>query len=89
MPFSTAPPTVDLLLVPKEQLLLSITGIVIIRLEQSYIDQYKPGIARERGYIRGMSSLYKNNHMELPTSLADSVILDKTQDCIKVEVLEY
>jgi hypothetical protein len=89
LPSSTAPPAVDLSPIPKEQLYIikpSTTRMGIARCEQGHIDSYEPGTARERGYMKAISSLYKDDHMELPASLADKAMLQETQDCIEVEV---
>lgn len=36
--------------------------------------------------MRGLSSSYKEDHIELSANLADSAILNETHDCIEVEL---
>ncbi|RFU27819.1 hypothetical protein B7463_g8517, partial [Scytalidium lignicola] len=88
LPSSTAPPAVDLSPIPKEQLyiLQSTTQIAMARFEQGHIDQYEPGTMRERSYMRGISSVHKDDYMELSANSADSAMLNETQECIEVEV---
>lgn len=38
--------------------------------------------------MRSIASLYRDDPIELPASLADSAMLDETEDCIEVEVPE-
>ncbi|RFU24658.1 hypothetical protein B7463_g11688, partial [Scytalidium lignicola] len=88
LPPSTTPPAVDLSPMPKEQLyiLQSTTQIAIARFEQGHIDQYEPGTMHERSYMRGISSVHKDDYMELSANSADSAMLNETQECIEVEV---
>ena len=51
------------------------------------MDTYEPGTARERQYMSGLSSVYKDDCIEDIAKLADKAIENKTQDYIKVKVL--
>lgn len=78
---NTVSPTVDLSPILKEQLYIiepSITRIGIARCKQNYINSYKPGTVHERSYIKAISSLYKDDYIELLTNLTDKVMLQET-----------
>jgi hypothetical protein len=62
------------------------TAIGTSRFGSGYVDTYEPGTARERQYMCGLSSVYKDDCMEDTAKLADEAIENKTQDCIEVEV---
>ena len=51
------------------------------------MDTYEPGTARERQYMSGLSSVYKDDCIEDIAKLADKAMENETQDCIEVEVL--
>jgi hypothetical protein len=44
------------------------------RLRTGYIDLYKPGTRRERGYISGITSVYKDDCMDNASTIASSAI---------------
>ncbi|RFU26621.1 hypothetical protein B7463_g9713, partial [Scytalidium lignicola] len=88
LPPSTTPAAVDLSPIPKEQLYISpssTTRLSMLRFEQGHIDNYEPGTVRERGYMRGISSIYKDDYVESSANIADKAMLNETQDCIEVE----
>jgi len=37
------------------------------RLAEGHVDQYEPGTQRERGYIQGISSVYKDDSLNAST----------------------
>jgi hypothetical protein len=44
------------------------------RLQTGYIDLYEPGTRRERGYMSGISSVYKDGSIEDASTVAALVI---------------
>jgi hypothetical protein len=57
------------------------------RFRSRHVDTYEPGTARERQYMSGLSSVYKDDCIEDIAKLADKAMENETQDCIEVEVL--
>ena len=49
---------------------LSSTALAMARLVDGHIDQYEPGTRRERGYMCGMSSIYKEDCIEDVATIA-------------------
>ena len=43
---------------------MSSTAIAMARLEAGHVDQYEPGTRRERAYMCGISSIYKDDCIE-------------------------
>ena len=39
----------------------------MLRLVEGYVDQYKLGTQREKGYIQGISSVYKDDSLNVST----------------------
>ena len=78
LPSSSAPPALDRPKSPTQQLWIvhsglkqpSSTALAMARLVEGHIDQYEPGTRRERGYMCGMSSIYKDDSMVDATALA-------------------
>jgi hypothetical protein len=91
LPPSTAPSALGRPPTPGEQLSIVRSGLTTTQIGMSrfiygHIDLYEPGTTRERSYMSGMSSIYKDDCMEDTAKLADDMMQDETQDCIEVEV---
>ena len=67
-PPSTAPAA---LTVPNQ---LSTTSLAMARLQAGHVDLYKPGTIRERGYMHGISSVFKDDSINNSTEIALRVI---------------
>jgi hypothetical protein len=92
LPPSTAPAALGRPQSPLEQFFvvqsgLSSTVIGMSRFGSGHVDTYEPGTARERQYMSGLSSVYKDDCIEDIAKLADKAMENETQDCIEVEVL--
>ena len=59
----------------------STTALAIARLQAGHIDQYEPGTQRERAYMCGISSIYKEDCMDDAATVAARAISDRI-DCI-------
>ena len=53
---------------------LSTTSLAIARLQARHVDLYKPRTIRERGYIHGISSVFKDDSIDNSTKIASRVI---------------
>ena len=53
---------------------LSITSLAMARLQARHIDLYEPGTIRERGYMHGISSVFKDDSIENSAEIASRVI---------------
>jgi len=68
-PASTAPPAFNR---PTERLYIVNSGLN--RLDNGHEDQYEPGTQRERGYMRGLSSIYQTDSLvDAATATAEVV----------------
>jgi hypothetical protein len=59
----------------------STTALAMARLQAGHIDQYEPGTQRERAYMCGISSIYKEDCMDDAATVAARAISDRI-DCI-------
>ncbi|RFU33692.1 hypothetical protein B7463_g2586, partial [Scytalidium lignicola] len=107
LPTSSAPPALEALasrssaqsteLTPEKELYVTrfgrtATRVGIQRIQEIGGDMYEPGTAWERGYQRGISSIYHTDSMEETAKLADEAMLasetwdvvQETQDCIEI-----
>jgi hypothetical protein len=57
------------------------TALAISRLQAGHIDQYKPGTQRERAYMCGISSIYKEDCIDDAATVVTRAISDRI-DCI-------
>ena len=53
---------------------LSTTSLAMARLQAGHIDLYKPRTIRERGYMHGISSVFKDDSIESGAEIAAMVI---------------
>jgi hypothetical protein len=78
LPSSSAPPVLDRPRSPTEQLFvinsgrnrLTSTALALSRLDNGHVDTYEPGTLRERGYMSGISSIYKDDCIEDSATVA-------------------
>ena len=54
------------------------------RLAEGHLDSYEPGTRRERGYICGISSIYKDNCIEDAATVATNIMNRDTIGSIEV-----
>jgi hypothetical protein len=67
----------------KRNRLISIV-FILFRLDNKYIDTYKPGTLRERGYISSILSIYKNDYIEDSVTVITTAIKRDIIRSIKV-----
>ncbi|RFU24006.1 hypothetical protein B7463_g12331, partial [Scytalidium lignicola] len=68
------------------------TRVGLQRIQEMGEDMYEPGTAWERGYQRGISSIYHTDSMEETAKLIDEAmqtseaweVVQETQDCIEI-----
>ena len=56
------------------------------RLQEGQVGIYEPGTVQERAYMRGISSIYHTDSIVDSATIADNLIQNETQDCIKVKI---
>jgi hypothetical protein len=91
LPPSTAPTALDRSYSPQEHALCSTIWPVIdchwnVTIWKWACGTYEPGTPRERQYMSGLSSVYKDDCMEDTAKLADEAMENETQNSIDVEV---
>ena len=79
-PSSSAPPALS---TPHEPLYIVNSGLV--RLQNGHQDMYIAGTQAERGYIRGISSIYQPDSLVDAATTAISLIKGEVFDCIEVD----
>ena len=43
------------------------------RIAAGHSDQYEPGTQRERGYMRGLSTVYRDDHIEDAATITEQI----------------
>jgi len=51
----------------------SSTSLAIARIAARHSDQYEPGTQRERGYMRGLSTVYRDDHIEDAATITEQI----------------
>src|SRR5882724_4428385 len=74
-----------LLLLVQLQEPLYIINSGLVRLQNGHQDMYIAGTQAERGYIRGMSSIYQPDSLVDAAAAAISLIEGEVFDCIEVD----
>jgi hypothetical protein len=66
------------------------TSIAIARLQAGHIDLYKPGTRRERGYMSGIASVYKDDCIDDASTIASSALQKEPKEVISgIEFTKY
>ena len=80
IPSSSAPPAFN---TPQEPIYIVNSGLV--RLQNGHQDMYIAGTQAERGYMRGISSIYQSDSLVDAAAAAISLIEGEVFDCIEVD----
>ena len=64
-------PTEQLFVVRSGLNQLSSTSLTMVRIAARHSNQYEPGTQRERGYIRGLLTVYRDDHIENTATITE------------------